>query len=138
MAKNVLVSQGTSISIKSGNAFIKIAGITDFSGIDSGSATIIDTTDLDSVSKEKLMGVPDAGSIKLDMNYMPADPGQLACEAARAAGALASFKIVAGGNQWVYDAYVPTFDKSGGVDKQWTASMTHEVSGPITKSAVTA
>ncbi len=138
MANNVLVSKGTAISIKVGSgSFTKIAGVTDFSGIGSGSATIIDTTDLDSAAKEKQMGIPDEGSLKIDVNYIPTDAGQTACDAARAAGTLANFKVVAGSTQFAFDAFVPTFEKSGGVDKQWTGSITLEVSGAITKSAVT-
>lgn len=133
MAKNVLPSQGTTISVKTGSNYTKISGVTDFSGIGSGAASIIDVTDLDSVAKEKQMGIPDEGSIKISVNYIVADAGQVACDTARTAGTLASFKVVASGTQWTFDAFVPSFEKSGGVDKQWTGAITLEVSGPVTK-----
>ena len=139
MANNVLVSAGTSISIKTGaGSFVKIAGITDFSGLGSGSAAIIDTTDLDSVSKEKQMGTPDEGSFKIDLNYIPTDAGQLALDAARTSRALTAIKVVAGNHEWDFSGFVTTFEKSGGVDKQWTGSATVEISGSVVSGTVAA
>ena len=138
MATNVLPSQGTAISLKVGSAFVKIAGVTNFDGLGSGSAAVIDTTDLDSTAKEKQMGVPDEGQIKIDVNYIAADAGQSALDAARVARALTDFKVVVGSGAtavtWTYQAFVLSFAKSAGVDKQWTGSASLEISGPVTKT----
>lgn len=137
MASNVLKSKGTTFSIKVANAFVAIKGVTDFDGLGSGSAAIMDVSDLDSTRKEKEMGLPDEGSISLSVNYIPTDPGQLAIEAARNAGVPVEMKIVSGTKQWDFDALVPTFAKAAGVDKVWTGKITLEITGEVTPSTVT-
>lgn len=134
MANNVLVSAGTVINIEIDGDKTPIKGITDFSGLGSGSAAVIDTTDLDSTSKEKQMGTPDEGSFKIDMNYIPTDEGQAGLDAARTSRALTAFEVVKGPAKFAFSGFVISFEKSGGLDKQWTASASIEISGPITKT----
>lgn len=137
MANNVLVSKGTSISIKVDSALIKIAGVTNITGLGSGAAPIIDTTDLDSESREKQLGTPDEGSIKLDFNYIPDDPGQLALIAARASREVYGFSLVAKKGTktftWTFDALVPSVERGTGVDAAWTGSATLEITGAVTE-----
>ncbi len=136
MANNVLVSQGTGIFIKVGSTFTKIAGITDFGGIGSGSAAIMDVTDLDSTAKEKLMGVMDEGAFKISYNVVVNDAGQNALATVRGTKALTEFKVVGGAQQWVFDGFVTTNELSGATDRQWTGSANVEISGVVVKSAV--
>jgi hypothetical protein len=131
------VSKGTTISIKVGNAFVKIGGFLDFSGIGGGTAAVIDATDLDSTSKEKLMGIPDEGSIKLSHNLIAADPGQVALLAARGTQAVTDFELVlANKRKWAFSGYVKTFEPSAGVDKTLGLSSEIEITGAATVSTV--
>lgn len=135
MANNVLPSQGTGIFIKAGaGASTKIGGITEFSGLGSGSAAVIDVTDVDSVAKEKLIGVMDEGSFKIGYNVIPTDAGQGTLESARLTRTLAEMKVVAGTTTYAFNAWVLTNEKGGAVDKQWTGSASLEITGIVTKT----
>lgn len=137
MASNVLVSKGTTISIKIGSTLTKISGVTNITGLGSGAAPIIDTTDLDSESREKQLGTPDEGQIKIDFNYIPDDAGQLALIAARASREAHEFALVARKGSatytWTFDALVPTVERGTAVDAAWTGSATLEITGAVTE-----
>lgn len=135
---NTVVSQGTKLEVKSGSgAWTKVNGLKDFSGIGSGSASVIDATDLDSAAKEKKMGVPDEGQIKANFNLLPTDAGQTMLDAARSASALLSFRWTAGGViTYTHDGFVVTTDKSAGVDKLLEMSASIEITGVVTKGTV--
>lgn len=70
-------TQGTEFFIldatDTGNEVRKIAQITGFSGVGSGSATEIDTTNFDSLAKEFVIGLRDNGSITINLDWDPAD-----------------------------------------------------------------
>lgn len=135
-APTTLASQGTTLTITvSGGSPINVAGFTDFSGLGSGTATIIDASDLSSSAKQKMIGLPDEGNAKIMLNYVEGDAGQAAMEAARAARALAHFIItLTSGTKYAYDGYVQTFDKSVAVDKLVTISASTEITGSVTKT----
>ena len=81
MASGAIHSRKTKIEITDGSTKVQIKGLTQFSGLGGGSASVIDVTDLDSDAKEKMIGLADEGQVTLSLNYMPADPGQVALEA---------------------------------------------------------
>ena len=67
-------TQGTVLAIETATSvFTPIAQITDFSAF-SGSASVIDTTNLDSTAKEKLMGLQDFGQFSINFNVIQAMP----------------------------------------------------------------
>lgn len=132
MAATVL-SQGTTISIKSGASFVKINGVISIDGLGSGSASVIDATDLDSVAKEKQQGLADEGQITINVNYIPTDAGQTACDTARSAQTVADWQIVKGTTQWTFKGFVPKFDKNFGVDKLLGGAIAVEITGAVTK-----
>lgn len=130
-----IISTGTTFKIKVGNAFITVKGMTDFSGLGGGSATVVDVTDLSSTRKEKLAGLADEGQIKISLNYIPDDAGQVALEAARDTSAKTSFQnVLPDGTTFSYDGFALSFDKSVGVDKQVTASVSIEITGIVAKT----
>jgi len=132
-----ILSKGTtlSITVASGSP-IPVNGFTDFSGVGSGTASIIDTSDLSSVAKQKALGLTDEGTAKFSLNYIEADPGQVAMETARSAGTVAHFIItLTSGTKYAFDAVVQTFEKTGSVDKIVTVSATAEITGAVTKTA---
>ena len=130
-----IVSTGTLFKIKVASAYVTVKGVTDFSGLGDGTATVIDVSDLSSTSKEKLQGIADEGSIKVSLNYIPDDPGQVAMEAARTTGAVTSFQnLLADGTTFSYDGFVQSFGRAVGVDKQITANSSIEITGTVTKT----
>jgi len=138
MATSAVISKKTKIEIKVGNAFVKIGGFLNFSGLGGGSAAVIEATDLDSDAKEKLMGLPDEGSIKLDFNFFENDAGQTALVAARGTQALTSFKLTLNNKKvYAFDGYVMTAEPGAGVDKTITLSAGVEISGAAVLSTVT-
>lgn len=139
MANNVVNSRGVTVTIKVGSgAATKISGITDFSGIGGGSATVNDVTDLDSTAKEKMIGLMDEGQFKISYNVVKGDTGQAAIDTARASGALCEIKVITSAQTFTFNAFALTNEQGGAVDKQMTGSANFEITGAITRVAVTA
>lgn len=142
MPTAAVTAQGANIKIKHKTtaALTKISGLKDFSGIYGGSPAVIDVTDLDSTSKEKLMGTPDEGSISATFNFLPADAGQAELVTARAGRELRNFVVAlgtaVGSKTYTFDGYVMTASPSASVDAAIDLSVTIEISGPITPGAV--
>ncbi|MGA1806505.1 phage tail tube protein [Sphingobium sp. WW5] len=134
MASGAIHSRKTKIEITDGSTKVQIKGLTNFSGLGGGSASVIDVTDLDSDAKEKMIGLADEGQVSLSLNYLPTDPGQVALEEARLSGELSEFVItLRSGATYSFSAAVLSFEKSGGVDAVITGSVTLEVSGLVVK-----
>ena len=134
MASGAVHSRKTKIEITNGATKVQIKGLTQFSGLGGGSASVIDVTDLDSDAKEKMIGLADEGQVTLSLNYMPADPGQVALEEARLSGELSEFVItLRSGATYTFSAAVLSFEKSGGVDAVIAGSVALEVSGLVVK-----
>lgn len=113
-------------------AYLEVGEITDFDG-PSGSASVIDTTNLQSTAKEKLMGLPDEGQFSLTINRQPDDAGQLAVSAARAARTSRNFKLTLSDDSVLsFAGYVLGDTWSGGVDGKVSGSITIEISGAVT------
>lgn len=144
MANGAVTAAGANIKIKSktGSTLTKINGLKNFSGILGGAPTVIDVTDLDSTSKEKLIGTPDEGSVSATFNFIPADAGQGELVTARAARELRNFTIALGtaigSKTYTFDAFVMTASPSGSVDAAIELAATLEISGPITLGTVAA
>lgn len=140
MATKASTSKKSTLEIKVGNTFSKVAGLKDFSGLGGGSPAILDATDLDSDAKEKLTGLQDEGSVKLTFNYIAKDAGQVAMQNARSASSVATFKLTIpnAGKVYTFDGYVQTFEIMGGVDKIVEASSNVEITGAVTSSDIAA
>lgn len=137
MAASAVLSQGSSVKIKTGaGTLTKIAGVKDFDGILGGSPAVIETTDLDSVAKEKLVGVKDEGSFSITCNYAAADAGQLIGINARDTNALVSLEFAVPKQKFNFDAYVTACPITGGVDSVMEVKFTFEITGPVTKTVV--
>lgn len=101
----------------------------------SGSAGVIDVTHLGSTAKEKLMGLPDEGQVTFDVNLDNADAGQIALRNDRASRSKKRVAIKfndAATSLWHIEAYCTGFAISGAVDDKVTASVTCELTGPLT------
>lgn len=100
-----------------------------------GSATVIDSSNLQSVAKEKLMGLPDEGSFTVGFNRDFSDAGQNAMRTARAARQLKNIRCTySDGTIGIFKAFVLGFSTSGSVDALVAASATLEISGAYTET----
>ncbi|MGP8437182.1 phage tail tube protein [Paraburkholderia fungorum] len=104
---------GTATSV----AWTPIGNLNNFKGFD-GQANEIDKTNLSSTAKEFMLGLQDFGHFTFDVDKDFTDPGQVACDAAKRAGTLKSFKLVTpNGKTATFDGYVKNSPLDGGVDQ---------------------
>ncbi|HOD72243.1 MAG TPA: phage tail tube protein [Deltaproteobacteria bacterium] len=112
-------------------AWLEIGEVTDWDG-PGGSATMYETTHLQSEAKEKKIGLMDEGQLTLSINWEPSDAGQQAAREARAARTEKSFRLTYTDNSTAtFDGYVMGMSSSGGVDSKVSGSITIEISGPV-------
>lgn len=130
-----MLAEGTKVEITSESPDLEIAGITNISGPE-GSASVIDTTSLKDTAKAKKVGLPDEGSVSLEMNFLPKDPGQAALQAARSARTLLALKITltdeSPATAASFSAYVTDFSIKMGVDEKVAATCKLEITGAVT------
>jgi hypothetical protein len=129
-------SSGTSITIE-GHDFTNIGEIVSWTG-PTGSANIIDVTNLQSTAKNKLIGLRDEGNISMDFFLnTSADQYQMALKDDRATRALRRFhiKLTDTGTSLPTSlylrGYVTNFSISGAVDDAIKGSMTVEITSAV-------
>lgn len=145
-------SPGTVLKIGSGTGspetFTAVGELTGFQG-PSGSAPVLDVTNLASTAKEKAMGLPDFGEFSFDMNLNYGDAGQTAMRAAHASSVKRNFKIeipagvanepagatASPATTLSFSGYVTGFRLNGAVDSVLKASATITITGPVTSAA---
>jgi len=121
-----------------------IGSVVGFNG-PSGSAPVIDATNLASVAKEKVMGLRDEGQCALDIFYNPADTVQAQLRSDRASRTmrkavikLSDTTVEASRTRIIFDAYVTGFAITGAVDQMVKGTVTLEIAGACTYSSVIA
>lgn len=135
MAK-AIESQGVVISYSIGaspSSFVALNNVTGFKG-PGGSAAVIDITNLASVAKEKMMGLPDEGQFTLDINFDPDDTGHIALRNARGARTPIEIRVTftdSTPSTATFAGYVLGFEFTGQVDQQVKAALTIEINGPV-------
>jgi hypothetical protein len=135
MSSAALESQGTLLRRGDGGAptevFTAIGEITDLTG-PSGSASVINVSDLNSVAVEKRMGLPDEGQFTLTLNFLPQDVQHAALRTDRASKLLRNFEFVfTDTTVWKFSAYVTGLSVSNSVDGTTNGNITLEISGPV-------
>lgn len=110
----------------------KIANWKAFSGLD-GQRSEIDTSNLDSTGKEYLLGLADFGQFTSELDYGPADAGQLALRAALSASTSRPFKLTLPNLETVtFNGLVKSLPISGGVDQVVKSQVTIRITGSPT------
>lgn len=139
MAK-AIESQGVKIFVgttdTSPSQFTAIGNVVSIKG-PGGQANVIDVTNLDSLGKEKLMGIPDEGQITVEMNYDPDNVQHAQLRNARKNRTRLEFKIqltdpVA--TILAFFAYVTGFSMDVSVDQQVKVTMQLEVDGAVSEA----
>ena len=115
MSSNALEAQGMLIKIGNGaspQVFTTISEIKTFSG-PTGSAAVIDVTDLSSTAKEKRMGLADEGQLSFTINYIPDNTQHTLLRTRRASREETDFKMVftddSPSTTWSFSAFVTGF-----------------------------
>lgn len=131
---NAIESQGFGIEIGNSDSpltYTAIGEVKSFTGFD-GSAAEIDVTHLKSTAKEFRMGLQDFGSFNMDVNYLPADAGQVLLRAAKASRAIQDFKVTfSDATTATFQAFVTNSPLSGGVDNIVDGSFNLRISGNV-------
>ena len=133
-----LLSQGTGIYISdlaSPEVFTEIGQVMTISGPD-GSASEIDVTNLSSTAKEFVIGLPDEGSVSLEVSFDYAGSVQHdTLHAARISQVLQHFQIRLSDSPRTtidFQAYVTQFSLSLGVDDKVQATFGLRITGAAT------
>lgn len=136
MPANAIRAQGTSVRRGNGatpEVFTHIGHIKGFDG-PGGSASIIDSSTLDSTARNKLMGLKDEGSFSFRMNLLPGEVGQEGLRDDRDAAVLRNFQVVLTDEDATtlgFAGYVTEFRITGEVDGLVEAAVTIEIDGPV-------
>jgi hypothetical protein len=131
-----IVTRGATLHINvdgSPTNFQKVANITDFQG-PGGQGTVIDASNLDSVAREKLMGLFDEGQFSCNVNLDPDDTVHKAVRTARRNKTLCEFKLTLTDTSptiGYFFGYVTGFSHAGGVDALLKAAVTIEIDGEV-------
>jgi hypothetical protein len=131
-----VVSRGTTVHINvdgSPTNFQKIPNVVDFSG-PGGQGDVIDASNLDSVAKEKLMGLFDEGQITLNINLDPDSVVHQAVRSARRNKTLCEFKLTltdASPTIGYFFGYVTGFAHAGSTGALIKATVTIEIDGEV-------
>lgn len=141
MSTSALSAQGCTIAIALGSPSDftggTVPGVVSING-PSGSATVIDASDLSSTAREKVMGLMDEGQVTLEVQYMPDNAVHEQLRLARAAKSLQAFRITftdtAPATTFTFNAYVTGFAVTVGVDQLVMVSVTIEITGTVTKA----
>lgn len=140
MSSNALESQGTKIYIGDGatptEAFTAIAECKNFQ-FGTGSASVIDTTDLSSTAKEKRMGLQDWGQLTFTINFIPTNTQHALLKTAKGDRNARNFKLEftdSGSTTYEFSAYVLSLPISGGVDGVIESNVTLEITGDVTEA----
>lgn len=134
---NAINAQGVQVLRGNGatpETFQVIGEIMQFDG-PGGSASVIDVSTLQSAAKEKRIGLADEGQFTFEMNLDPSDVQQNALRADRAGRVLRNFRIIltdTSATTLIFSAFVLEFKIAGAVDQVVKASVSLEISGPVT------
>lgn len=134
MAK-AIESQGVTLAVSVGSptSFNNIGNIVDING-PGGQASVIDVSNLDSVAKEKLIGLMDEGQVTLNLNLDPDNTTHQSLRSARQSRTRLEFKLTLTDTSpaiGTFFAYVLGFVHSIGVDQAVKASVTLEIDGLV-------
>lgn len=151
-----LKTQGTELFVlddtDTGNEVRKIGQITGFSGVGSGATSEIETTNMDSLAKEFVVGLKDNGTISFNLDWDPQDESHTTLNtlvggankrfiiggsesAADPSFAASTFTIPTDRTTLDFQAGVTQFQLDAGTDDVWRGSASLRVSGAITITA---
>jgi hypothetical protein len=139
MSSNALESQGTTLKIAtlgSPATFVAIPDVRDIN-FRTGSAAVIDTTDLSATAKTKRMGLPDEGQLTFTLMFRPQQAQHAELVAAKADRKARNFRVVltdaSPATEYEFSGYVLSIPISAAVDGVIESNVTVEIDGPVTE-----
>src|SRR5690606_10289966 len=141
MSDNALESQGTVLAIDLGASPQVFTPIPDVKGLNfrTGSAAVIDTTDLSSVAKHKRMGLPDEGQCTFTLHLQPKDDTHAELIAAKADRQRRNFQVTltddSPATKYAFAGFVLSVPIGSDVDGVIESSVTIEITGAVTEVA---
>lgn len=132
----LLAANTTGLTYTSGGTatpqtFTKINGFLSYDGFD-GSASDLDTTDLDSVAMEFVSGLVDNGKFGFEIKRLAADAGQISLRAKLVSGDLTGFRLTLPDvTVATFDALVKTMPVTGGVNAIMKGKVDLKISGAV-------
>lgn len=140
MSSNALESQGITLGIElvagSPVAYDVIPECKDIS-FRTGSATVIDVTDLSSQAKEKRMGLQDEGQCTFTLNFIPTEATHAELLAAKADRQSRKFEVTltdaSPATKYQFDGFVLSVPLTASVDGVIESSVTVEITGLVTE-----
>jgi hypothetical protein len=122
------------------DTFVNVGNFRGATGIRSGTRTEIDVTDLQSQSKEYLLGLKDAGSMQVNILYDPMDQGQIIMETLLDSEVANPFRLTVPNpaasppiTTLTFNGFVQTFPFDIGVDAALPGTVTVRVTGDYIK-----
>jgi hypothetical protein len=104
-----------------------------------GSATVIDVTDLASLAKEKRMGLQDEGQCTFTLNLLPKEATHAELIVAKADRLLRNFRVTLtdtpSPTQYWFSGFVLSVPLAAGVDNVIKSSVVVEISGVVSEEA---
>ena len=134
---NALNSQGVKFQRGNGGSpevFSDVGEVVSFDG-PGGGASIIDVTHLQSLAREKRLGLADEGQFTLGLNMVPSDTQQTGLRNDRLNRLQRNFKLLltdAGPTTASFAAFVLNYKVSGKVDDKIALEITLEITGAVT------
>lgn len=139
MSSNALESQGTALYIDLGDVSpTSWARIPDVKNLNfrTGSAAVIDTTDLSSVAKEKRMGLADEGQCTFTLQLRPKEATHAELAAAKGDRQARDFKVVLTDDPtpttYYFTGFVLSVPLSANIDGVIESNITIEITGAVT------
>lgn len=134
-----LEAQGMRVAVSANQTYTTMVPVTGVKNISfrTGSATVIDDTDLDSTAKQKRMGLPDEGQCTFTLKFRPAETSHdmlLAAKSDRQARAFEVSMTDSPVTKYRFLGYVLSVPVSGSVDGIIESNVTVEISGPVTEA----
>jgi predicted secreted protein len=140
MSSNALESQGIALYIDLGSVSPVVwTQITETKDINfrTGSATVIDVTDLSSAAREKRMGLADEGQCTMTLNILPKNPAHAELVRAKADRQIRDFRVVLTDNPnpsiYYFSGFVLSVPMSASVDAVIESNVTIEITGAVTQ-----
>lgn len=138
MSSNALESQGMTLGIDLGGSPTVYTTIPEVKDINArtGSAAVIDVTDLSSTAKEKRMGLQDEGQCTFSLFFRPSELTHAELLAAKADRQARDFELTltdTPATKYRFSAFVLTIPITAGVDAVIESSVTLEITGPVTE-----
>lgn len=137
MSGNALESQGMTLAIGDGASPEVFTTIEDCKDINfrTGSATVIDTTDLSSQAKEKRMGLQDEGQCTFTLNFIPKNTQHAELVAAKADRQARNFQVTmtdaSPATVYQFAGYVLSVPIAAAVDGVVESNVTVEITGLV-------